>query len=109
MMTSAPALTRSRSEAKSLAASASEMWITSLAIKRLYTVHAPLCFGRAFAFFLGLCPSCACCFAGKLFPLLWRESCHARLYALAFCCLPALSAHLTHDSGNQVASHSFIL
>ena len=34
----APARTRAISAAKSLAASASEMWITSLAMKRLYTV-----------------------------------------------------------------------
>src|SRR5271168_5045198 len=38
MMTFAPARTRSISDAKSLAASASEMWITSLAITRLYSV-----------------------------------------------------------------------
>src|SRR5260370_13205942 len=58
-----------------------------------------LCFGRAFAF-LGLCPPCLCCFAGKLFPLLWRERCHARFSALAAGGLPALSAHLAHHFGN---------
>src|SRR5258706_15394510 len=64
---------------------------------------------RAFTLFLDACPSCARCFAGKLFPLLWRESCHAYLSALASGCPPSLSAHLTHDFGNKVASHSFIL
>src|ERR1700732_5352793 len=61
---------------------------------------AALRFGRGFSFLLHSCPSCACCFRGKLFPLLWSESCHACLYALAFCCLAALSAHLTHNFGN---------
>src|SRR5438552_16285814 len=45
MMTSAPSRTRAISDAKSLVASASEMWITFLAILRLYT--APLLFGLA--------------------------------------------------------------
>src|SRR5208282_2067965 len=59
-----------------------------------------LCFGRGFAFFLGLCPPCLCRFAGKLLPLLWRERCHSCFSALAFCCLPAFSAHLAHHFGN---------
>src|SRR5260370_10746436 len=105
----APARIRVISAAKSLAASASEMWITSLAMRQLYTGSFALRFGRGFAFLLGLCPPCLCCFAGKLLPLLWRERCHACFPALAFCCLPALSAHLTHDFGNQVASCSVIL
>jgi hypothetical protein len=57
-------------------------------------------FARAFVFFLGLCPSCERCFAGKLLPLLWRERCHARFSALAAGGLPALSAHLAHHFGN---------
>src|SRR6266851_4563104 len=43
IMTSAPALTRSSSEAKSFAASASEIWITSLAMQSLYTLRPSNC------------------------------------------------------------------
>src|SRR5689334_401327 len=43
MMTLAPARTRAISAAKSLVASASEMWITSLAMQQLYTVICLRC------------------------------------------------------------------
>jgi hypothetical protein len=66
-------------------------------------------FSRAFDFFPGFCPPRLCCFSREFFPLLWRECCHACFSALAAGCLPALSAHLTHDFGNKVASHVFIL
>jgi|SRR5580658_599771 hypothetical protein len=57
--------------------------------KQMRPALVALRFGWGFSFLLHSCPSCACCFRGKLFPLLWSESCHARLYALAFCCLTA--------------------
>jgi hypothetical protein len=62
-----------------------------------------------FVFLLDLGPPRLCCFPGKLPSLLWRESCHACFSALAGGCLSALSAHLTHDFGNKVTSHRFIL
>src|ERR1700674_1587054 len=68
-----------------------------------------LCSAGAFAFLFGLRPPGLCRFAGKFLSLLWRERCHACFSTFAAGCLPALSAHLSHHFGNQVASHIFIL
>ena len=93
MITSAPERTRATSEAKSLAASASEMWITSPD----YTPSSAASFDRGSRFLLCFRPSSLCCFSRNLAPLLGSEGFRPYLRSLFPTFFAALAAHLLHD------------
>jgi len=87
-----------------------------LSLSLIREIHAILLRGALlsrtlglFVFLLCFGPSTLCGLPSKLFSLLCGESCHAFLTAFAAGCFTTFSAHLSHDFGNKVASHSSIL